>query len=213
MPSQGGTSRATATRLVQRLRALTPAWAITRREAHWIAERQARLLLADAGITKPPVPERIVNELDGVHVYPMAQMPVEGLLGASRPNRRGGDILIDNNLPLVERRLTLMHELKHIIDGGHTTKLRQLGSRSSAEGLCTDFAMSVLMPTPWLRADWQAGQHDLDDLAERYQVPTDAVAHRLHTLGLLKHRRRRSHRSYCQWQRHTKQTNARRAPR
>jgi len=179
------------TRLIARLRALSPAWAITRKEARWIAEHQARLLIAEAGITAPPVPDRIVSELAGVSVFPLAQMPVKGLLGASKPSGRGGDILIDGTLPLAERRLTLMHELKHIIDGGHTTRLRQTGSQSSREGLCTDFAMSVLIPEQWLRADWQAGHHDLAVLADRYQVPAEAVADRLHTLGLLPRTRRR----------------------
>lgn len=199
-----GASGPQKTRLVKRLRALSPPWAISRREARWIAERQARLLLADAGITAPPVPERIVSELAGVSVYPMAQMPVKGLLGASKPSGRGGDILIDSTLPPPERRVTLMHELKHIIDGGHTTKLRQSGSQTSSEALCTDFALSVLMPAPWLRADWQAGHHDLPVLAERYQVPAEAVAHRLHTIGLRQHPKRRLLRSYCQWQPHSK---------
>lgn len=209
MPARVGKAGPATTRLVPRLRALTPAWAITRREAQWIVERQARLLLANSGVTEPPVPEHIVSELAGVHVYPMAQMPVKGLLGASRPTSRGGDILIDSTLPLPERRLTLMHELKHIIDGGHTTRLRQTGSQSSIEGLCTDFAISVLMPAPWLRADWQAGHHDLDELAARYQVPTEAVAHRLHALGLLPRRRRHVRRSYCYWQAHIKKRNTR----
>ena len=188
------------TRLIQRLRAMTPAWAITRREAHWIAERQARLLLANAGVTAPPVPERIVSELYGVQVYPLPQMPVKGLLGASKPSGQGGDILIDSTMPVAERRVTLMHELKHIIDGGHATKLHQRGSQTSGEGLCTDFAMSLLMPAPWLCADWLAGSRDVQALAERYQVPVEAVSHRLHDLGLLKRRRRPLHRAYCQWQ-------------
>jgi len=191
-------------RMIKRLRAMTPPWAITRREARWIAERQARLLLANAGITTPPVPEQIVSELAGVSVYPMAQMPVKGLLGASKPNGRGGDILIDGSLPLTERRVTLMHELKHIIDGGHATKLRQAGSQSSSEALCTDFAMSLLMPAPWLRADWQKGRRDVEALAERYQVPSEAVSYRLNTLGLRQHPKRRLRRAYCQWRPHRK---------
>ncbi len=205
-----GASGPQTTRLVKRLRALSPAWSISRREAHWIAEQQAKLLLTEAGITAPPVPERIVSDLAGVSVYPLARMPVKGLLGASKPSGRGGDILIDSSLPLAERRVTLMHELKHIIDGGHTTKLRQTGSQSSSEALCTDFALSVLMPAPWLRADWQAGHHDLTALAERYQVPVEAVSHRLHTLGLRQHPKRRLLRSYCQWQPHINDSRTRR---
>jgi Zn-dependent peptidase ImmA (M78 family) len=196
-------------RLVQRLRALTPAWPVSRREARWVAEQQAKLLLAETGITAPPVPERIVTGLDGVTVYPLAQVPVKGLMGVSKPSRNGGDILIDSTLPADERRVTLLHELKHIIDGGHTTRPRQASSHSSSEGLCTDFALSVLMPAPWLRADWQAGYRSVSALAERYQVPAEAVAHRLHALELLKQRpRHRGRRSYCQWQPHTKNTKA-----
>lgn len=195
--------------LVRRLRALTPAWRVSRREARWIAEQQAKLLLAEFDITTPPVPERIVTDLDGVSVYPLAQMPVKGLLGVSRPNATGGDILIDNSLPVTERRVTLMHELKHIIDGGHTTKARHTASHTDSETLCTDFAFSVLIPAPWLHADWHAGQRDIDSLAERYQVSAEAMRHRLHTLGL----RRRApprRRTYCQWQPRTKSIKERR---
>jgi Zn-dependent peptidase ImmA (M78 family) len=200
MHARVGATGPKAPRLVQRLRALTPAWSVTRREARWVAEQQAKLLLSEAHITAPPVSERIVGDLDGVTVYPLAQVPVKGLMGVSKPSSRGGDILIDSTLPPDERRVTLLHELKHLIDGGHTTRPRQAGSRSSSEGLCTDFALSVLMPAPWLRADWQAGHHSVSALAERYQVPAEAVAHRLHTLGLSKQRPRHRGRSYCQWQ-------------
>jgi Zn-dependent peptidase ImmA (M78 family) len=203
-----GTTGPQAPRLVQRLRALTPAWSISHREARWVAEQQAKLLLAEAGITAPPVPEQIVSDLDGVTVYPLAQVPVKGLMGVSKPSSRGGDILIDSTLPPTEQRLTLLHELKHIIDGGHTARPHQAGSRSSSEGLCTDFALSVLMPASWLHADWQAGHRNLSTLAERYEVPVEAVARRLHTLGLLKRRPRRRGRSYCQWRSGVKNTKA-----
>jgi Zn-dependent peptidase ImmA (M78 family) len=198
------------TRLVRRLRALTPTWRISRREARWVAERQAKLLLAEAGITAPPVPDWIVTELDGISIYLLERMPVKGLLGVSRPNSYGGDILIDSNLPSPERRVTLMHELKHIIDGGHTAKARHTGSHTASEGLCTDFALSVLIPAHWLRADWQEGQRDIDTLAERYQVPVEDMVHRLHTLGLASHPPRRGRRARCHWQSHGNHTKERR---
>jgi Zn-dependent peptidase ImmA (M78 family) len=199
---------------VRRLRALTPAWRISHREARWIAEQQAKLLLADAGITAPPVPEGVVTELDGISIYLLEQMPVKGLLGVSRPNSYGGDILIDSNLPRPERRVTLMHELKHIIDGGHTAKARHADSQTGSEGLCTDFALSVLIPASWLRADWQAGQRNVSALAERYQVPVQDMAHRLRGLGLspgAPHRNQR--RPRCQWQPHANHNQTRRTPR
>jgi len=151
-------------------------------------------LLAASNITSPPVPETVVTDLPGVNVYPIEQMPVKGLLSASQPTSHGGDILIDNGLALTERRVTLMYELKHIIDGSHT---------HAVEGRCADFAMNVLMPAEWVQADWQAGSRNVSDLAERYQVPAEAVSYRLHTLGLRQHPGRWLNRAYCQWQPHT----------
>jgi hypothetical protein len=198
-----GGGEAQTTRLITRLRAMTPNWPLSTGEARWVAEQQAALLLAEARIPAPPVPERIVRNLAGVHIYELDSLPVPGLLSASKPTAGGGDIVIDSTLPLPERRVTLLHELKHIIDGGQT----------SGEALCTDFAMSVLMPAPWLRADWQTGHRDLAALAERYQVPVEAVEDRLHALGLQNRIRRHHRRPYCQWQPHIKNTKARRIPR
>ena len=169
---------------------------MSRREARWIAERQAQLLLADAGITSPPVPERIVSELAGVRVHLLAQMPVEGLLSASQPSDHGGDILIDNALPNCERRMALLHELKHLIDGEHMTEL----SSRDHEVACTDFALGVLIPAAWLRTDWQAAHRDVGKLAERYEVPAQAMRHRLYKLGLCRDLPPSQRRLYCQWQ-------------
>jgi hypothetical protein len=192
-------SEAQPVRLVQRLRDLTPPWAISEKKARRITERQARLLLADAGITVPPVPTEIVSRLDGIEVYPLPEVPVKGLLGASRPSAKGGDILIDATLPTAEQRVTLLHELKHIIDGGHATRLRQRGRSSTGEHLCTEFAFQVLMPQPWLRADWSSGVRDPAVLAARYQVPIEAVQQRLHNLGLVERRPAHRRRAMCQW--------------
>jgi hypothetical protein len=211
MRARVGATGTQTTRLVRRLRALTPAWRISRREARWVAEQQAKLLLKEAGITAPPIPDWIVTDLDGVSIYLLEQMPVKGLLGVSRPNSHGGDILIDINSPRAERRVTLMHELKHIIDGGHTARPRQAGSQDGHEGLCTDFALSVLIPAPWLRADWQAGQRSVSALAKRYQVPLEDMAHRLRVLGLSPHPPpRRERRARCHWQPHLKHAKERR---
>ena len=186
-------------RLVERLRDLTPPWSISQREARHIAERQTKLLLAAAGITTPPVPTEIVSQLHGVHVYPLPEVPVKGLLGASKPTAQGGDILIDGSLPLAEQRVTLLHELKHIIDGGHATRLHQRSRGASGEQLCTAFAISVLMPGAWLRADWQNGNRSTARLAERYMVPVEAVEQRLQALGLVRRSPRPVPHLACQW--------------
>jgi Zn-dependent peptidase ImmA (M78 family) len=124
-------------------------------------------------------------------------MPVKGLMSASQPSSSGGDILIDSTLPRSERRVALLHELKHLIDGGHTTELQ--ASRDH-DVVCTDFALGILIPASWLRADWQAGHHNVRELAERYEVPEDAMYRRLDMFGLRRDGPSSRHRAYCQWQ-------------
>jgi Zn-dependent peptidase ImmA (M78 family) len=189
----------TVVHLVQHLRNLTPKWAISQRRARQITERQAKLLLAGANITAPPVPTAIVSRLEGIYVCPLRNMPVKGLLSASKPSARGGDILIDANLPMDEQRVTLLQELKHIIDGGHAIQPCAHGLCTRDEQLCTDFALRVLMPSAWLRDDWNNGPRDTAELAERYQVPIDAVEQRLHILGLVEHGAKARDRITCQW--------------
>lgn len=108
-------------------------------------------------------------------------MPVEGLLSASQPSSEGGDILIDSTLSTPEQRVTLLYELKHVIDDGKA---------AGHEAGCIDFALDVLIPSPWLRVDWLAGRRDVRALAKRYQVPITTMQYRLHMLGLLKLNRR-----------------------
>jgi Zn-dependent peptidase ImmA (M78 family) len=179
-----GGNEAQTTRLT-RLRAMTPNWPLSAQEARWVAEQQAALLLAEARTAAPPVPEQIVRNLAGVHVYELDILPVLGLLSASKPSGRGGDIVIDSTLSLPERRVTLLHELKHIIDG-HTGDA------------CEAFAASALVPARWLHADWQAGRRNLSELADRYLVPTETVEYQVHQLGLIKSRPRHRHRAHCQ---------------
>jgi Zn-dependent peptidase ImmA (M78 family) len=198
MPKPVYRERPRSVHLVKYLRDLTPPWAISQRRARQITERQARLLLADANVTAPPVPTEIVSRLDGIYVYPLREVPIKGLVSASKPTAKGGDIIIDANLPMVEQRVAQLHELKHIIDGGHATQLHQRGRSSGGEQLCADFALSVLMPAGWLRADWNNGHREAAALAEHYQVPVDAVRQRLHALGLVR-RRPKLDRAMCQW--------------
>jgi hypothetical protein len=203
MPKPVYRERPRTVHLVKYLSDLTPSWAISQRRARQITERQARLLLAEANVTAPPVPIEIVSRLDSIYVYPLPEIPIKGLVSASKPTAKGGDIIIDANLPLAEQRVAQLHELKHIIDGGHATQLHQRGRSSSGEQLCADFALSVLMPAAWLRADWNNGHRDTAALAERYQVPVEAIQRRLHALGLV--RRRPQHdQAMCQWHTGTK---------
>lgn len=148
------------------------------------------------------MPKRIVSDLKGVGVHSLRRLPVKGLVSASQPSAQGGEILIDITLSDAERRVTLLCELKHIIDGGRGSRPVKAAEHSGCNGLCTHFALSVLTPAPWLLEDWQAGRRDVRELAERYQVPVEAMHHRLYTLGLSKHAPSTNDSTYCQWQPH-----------
>lgn len=201
MRSRVGRGRPERATLVQRLRDLTPAWPISEHHARQIAERQAQILIAHAGIEGPPVPTEIVGKLKGVHVYPLVKAPVKGLRGSAQPNARGGDILIDSTIPLVEQRVTLLHELKHIIDGDRAGMFREYGQPSDVQQLCTEFALLALMPAAWVLGDWYGGIQSPAELARRYEVPVQAVEDRLHALGLTRRRSQPRRGAICQWHR------------
>lgn len=192
---QAGIGRPGAEGLIDRLRGLSPSWETSERQARQIAEKQARVLLAEAGVAAPPVPSEIVGGLEGVHIHQLPETTVAQLLSASQATASGGDILVDGALPRTEQRLALFHELKHIIDGGHTTS----APREPGSAVCAEFALAVLMPAAWVHADWKSGERDPIALAERYDVPIEAVEQRLCSLRLITRRPRRCQPIACQW--------------
>lgn len=183
MAHRVGAVRATKPALLACLRALVPTWPVAPAERRWITERQAALLLLETGTLGPPVPNRVVTELDGITVTESEQLP-DGLLGASQARPDGGDILVSANLSPLEQRITIFHELKHVIDGGSAARARRTAYRDHCERSCEHFARAVLVPTATLHADWQAGHRGVAALARRYQVSESLMAARLHDLGL-----------------------------
>lgn len=183
MAQQVGAVSATKTALLERLRALVPTWPVAPAERRWITERQAAMLLLKSGTLGPPVHNRVVTELEGITVTESEQLP-GGLLGASQARPDGGDILVSANLSPLEQRITLFHELKHVIDGGSAAHARRTAHRDHCERSCEHFARAALIPTAALHADWQAGHRGVAALARRYQVSEPLMAARLHDLGL-----------------------------
>jgi Zn-dependent peptidase ImmA (M78 family) len=158
-------------------------------------------LLRDLRIDHPPVDlNRIAKHL-GVRVQRTdlgaecsgalvrtADGAVIGVHWAHHPNRQ---------------RFSLAHELGHFclhqggtyIDKDVTVRFRDEESGSGTnveERQANQFAAALLMPTPWVRRAFQASPFAFGDdsalsqLAEAFQVSTQAMSIRLADLGLLK---------------------------
>ncbi|MBL7547910.1 ImmA/IrrE family metallo-endopeptidase [Frankia sp. AgB1.9] len=183
--------------IIVRLRELAPTGpARSPEEAREAAQRQARVLLEASGITRPPVPEAIIENLP--------RLVVHETLALTRPADlsfvNGTWLMLLNGLePLVWRRWTMMHELKHILDHPEveTEGLRMIPdaptrqAHKAAEGTADTFAASVLMPRPWVEQLWRDRNiHEVALLAWFFGVSFDAMRRRLEELELLPRRTR-----------------------
>ena len=83
-----------------------------------------------------------------------------------------------------EQLFSALHEIKHLIDAPHHPPGNGQASAPRIEGVCEHFAACVLMPAEWLRRDWREGQRDVEALAKRYRVSTEAMRSRLADLRL-----------------------------
>src|SRR5215213_2118932 len=99
--------------IVQQLRDLCPKRPLSYQEALAVAERQADRFISLIGLTGPPVPSEVMRSLPRIEVAVEPDMPVSGstLWHGSR-----WLIVLRQQDPLVRRRFTLAHELKHVLD-------------------------------------------------------------------------------------------------
>lgn len=172
--------------LLDHLRGMAPRRPVSPSEARRIAEHQASALLLASGVTRPAVPESVVTDLRFVHVRRWRGLTVSGMT-VSR--EAGWEIVLDADEPLTRQRVTLLHELKHVLDEPSMPWLYPAATTGEAvariERTCTYFAVCVLMPASWLLRDWLHGHRDVRRLACRYQVSAQAMHARLAELGLL----------------------------
>lgn len=170
-PRAGSLQGASADRLIERLRALIPEWETSMRDAKRLAETQAWVLLAEAGIDRPPVPDRIIERFPDVAVTHRPDLEHSG-----RAHWGGERWIIELSADETpeRRRMTLFHELKHVIDDplDETIYGDDLKRR---EKVADYFAAQVLMPKPWVKYDVSHGLNDSAMLARRYQVSKAAM--------------------------------------
>jgi Zn-dependent peptidase ImmA (M78 family)/DNA-binding XRE family transcriptional regulator len=101
-------------------------------------------------------------------------------------------IMVSSSIPATRQRYTIAHELGHLLggDGGDIQVDENImGGKTPAESRANAFAAAFLMPAEALRAA-QGGrsgvtQQFIADLLSRYRVSLDALAFRLHNVGIL----------------------------
>lgn len=171
--------------VIDRLRDLVPARALSEVEERSVAERQATILLERSRIQEPPVPQFVISALPGITVERQADWPTSGM---STPTKRGWRIVLAGDDPLCRQRFSLAHEFKHIIDdpviGRLHAHLAKHQRHDRAERIANYFAACLLMPRPWVKRDWGHGLQAVEPLRRRYGVSGEAMAIRLANLGL-----------------------------
>lgn len=158
-------------------------------------------VLSVARVKRPPVPVEKIAAAAGARVlFSDFNEEVSGLL-----IRKEGAVVIGvaNEQSAERQRFTIAHELGHLLlhDGEeiHVDKIFRVNLRSQLSSKAEDveeieanaFAASLLMPLAFLKADLQNVVLDIDDpgqidaLARRYEVSTQAMTFRLMNIPTL----------------------------
>jgi hypothetical protein len=174
--------------VLTKLRSLVPRRPLRFSEALHLAELQARRLLEIAGVTALPVSCRVITGLPQVRIVDDPRLP---LAGASHwdPAAKQWVIRLNPTDSAAQRRFTLLHEFKHILDFGGPGLRPIEGHQSctdrSTELIADHFATCALLPKQLVREAWVAGPSEITALAARCDAPPSAIRSRLIQLGLV----------------------------
>lgn len=167
-------------------------------------ELEARRILREHGITRPPVPvERIAREQGARVAFEPFEGEVAGMLFQD-PDDGQVVIVVNSASAKTRQRFSVAHEVGHLllherpIYVDRPVNVRFRDERSSLaidheEIAANRFAAALLMPEAWLLQDVeqrigrQAQLSDeafVEDLARRYEVSRQAMEYRLANLGL-----------------------------
>ncbi len=173
--------------VITSLRDIMPDRPLTDREARSVAERQALRFLQLVGADYPCFDEAVITELPRVEVRKHRLWPTSG---ATQWINGRWVIVIKSSEPVGRQKLSLAHELKHIIDHPKAkTAYQNIPSTYRhwfiEKQICDYFAGCLLMPRPWLKRAWTTQTQELDRLAALFGVTEAAMATRLSQVGLV----------------------------
>ena len=157
-------------------------------EALHLAELQARRLLEIASVSALSVSSRVITDLPQIRIVDDPRLP---LAGASHwdPSATQWVIRLNPTDSAAQRRFTLLHEFKHILDFGGPG-LRPIDGHPActdrlAEQIADHFATCVLLPNQLIREAWASRPSEIAGLAARCDAPSSATRSRLIQLGLV----------------------------
>ena len=164
-------------------------------QPHQQGELLAQRLRAQSGLGDADLPTdlgQLAADVEDKFNIDVAIEPLErGLDGLAIWRRHYSLIMVSSSIAAHRQRYTIAHELGHLMAGdeGDIVDENINYSRTPAETRANAFAAAFLMPAGALRA--AAGEHStpteelIADLLARYRVSLDALAFRLHNLGII----------------------------
>jgi len=143
--------------------------------------------LKKGGIHCPPVPTELISVIDEQHPIEIRAVPLTNYHGAIWYLDDSWIVQLNEKDPPDVRRFSLFHEAFHILAHSKTTPVfRRRGHRGGSfnELLATYFSACILTPKEWLREKW-AEIHDVERMAELFDVPKSTMCIRLKRQGLI----------------------------
>jgi len=152
-----------------------------------LIETLAKKYIKQAKLNQPPVVTELIKQLDispGIEIRPL---PLKAYHGAVWQLEDGWIIHLNNEDKPARQRVTLFHEVFHILAYYKATPVFR--KRGAKEGLFNEmladyFAGCILMPKEWVKEKWTE-VNDLKQMAEIFQVTEVAMWIRLKTMGLV----------------------------
>lgn len=167
-------------------------------------EAKAAAFLAEAGISRTPVPVEVLARHEGAKIrYREFDGDISGLLLRTEDEKV---IAVHSSHAKVRQRFTIAHELGHLrLHKGRPIIVEQLtrsarvnwrddvssGATDTEEIEANQFAAALLMPRPLIEADYwrlanpgNSNEDIVDQLARRYIVSAQAMNFRLLNLAL-----------------------------
>ena len=173
--------------MITTLQKLVPRRRLQQTEALAVAEIQAQKLRQLLGVTGAMITNEHLHAIPGIIIETVSNL---GVSGATRKIGGHWIILTNRDEPWVRRRFTTAHEIKHILDDEAVTHIQKASPKGSiptwfTERVCDYFTACLLMPRMWVKRAWTSGTQDVADLAELFDVSTDAARIRLQQIGLV----------------------------
>ena len=152
-----------------------------------LIEILANKYIKQAKLTQPPVITELIKQFDISPRIEVRPLPLKAYHGAIWHLEDGWVIHINNRDEPVTQRLTLFHEVFHIL--AHSRAIPVFKKRGFKDGLFNEmladyFAGCLLMPKGWVKEKW-AEINDLKQIAEIFQVTEVSMWIRLKTTGLI----------------------------